>query len=81
PRPPGTHRITHLHENVPGRLAAIDQVLAEHGLNIAGQHLGTTSAVGYALTDVEGAFDEKMFADLAAIPHTLHARLLRGSEA
>ncbi|MGH8225455.1 MAG: phosphoglycerate dehydrogenase, partial [Gammaproteobacteria bacterium] len=42
PRPPGTHRITHLHENVPGRLAAIDQVLAEHGLNIAGQHLGTT---------------------------------------
>ncbi|MGH8127600.1 MAG: phosphoglycerate dehydrogenase [Gammaproteobacteria bacterium] len=70
-RPEGTHRITHLHENMPGRLAAINQVLAEHGLNIAGQHLGTTSGVGYALTDVEGAPDDMMLADLTTIPHTL----------
>ncbi|MGH8273646.1 MAG: phosphoglycerate dehydrogenase [Gammaproteobacteria bacterium] len=76
PRPAGTRRITHLHENVPGRLAAIDHVLAEHGLNIAGQHLGTTSTVGYALTDVEGALNEEVIASLAAIPHTLRTRLI-----
>ena len=74
PRPTGTHRIAHLHENVPGRLAAIDRVLAEHGLNIAGQHLGTTGAVGYALTDVEGSLNEEVIANLAAIPHTLRTR-------
>ncbi|MGH8427595.1 MAG: phosphoglycerate dehydrogenase [Gammaproteobacteria bacterium] len=76
PRPAGTHRITHLHENMPGRLAAINHVLAEHGLNIAGQHLGTTSTVGYALTDVEGALNEKVIVNLAAIPHTLRTRLI-----
>ncbi len=77
PRPAGTHRITHLHENVPGMLAAIDRVLAERGLNITGQHLGTTGGVGYALTDIEGAFDDKVLAELNAIPHTLRTRLIR----
>ena len=34
PRAPGTHRLVHIHHNVPGVLAAINGVLAEHGVNI-----------------------------------------------
>lgn len=73
---PDTRRIAHLHENVPGRLAAINRVLAEHDLNVAGQHLGTNGEVGYVLTDVDGAADAVALGELAAIPHTLRARLL-----
>ncbi len=37
----GTHRLTHLHRNTPGVLAGINQVFAEHGVNIEGQLLAT----------------------------------------
>src|SRR5438132_2169545 len=35
------HRLVHLHQNVPGVLAAINRVLADHGVNVEGQLLGT----------------------------------------
>ncbi|MGH8161091.1 MAG: phosphoglycerate dehydrogenase [Gammaproteobacteria bacterium] len=79
PRPPGTCRIAHLHENMPGRLAAINQVLAEHGLNVAGQHLATAATVGYVLTDVDGVPGDAVLVSLSAIPHSLRARLLAPS--
>ncbi len=75
-RAAGAHRLAHLHENVPGTLAAIDRVLAERHINIAAQHLATNADVGYVLTDVEGELDEAALADLAAIPHTLRSRAL-----
>jgi len=33
------HRILHLHKNVPGILAKINGILADHDLNISGQYL------------------------------------------
>src|SRR5690625_6813162 len=38
---PGSDRITHLHRNVPGVMARMNQILAEHGVNIDGQLLAT----------------------------------------
>ncbi|MGE5248139.1 MAG: phosphoglycerate dehydrogenase, partial [Verrucomicrobiota bacterium] len=35
------HRFVHLHENIPGMLAQINDLFARHGINIAGQHLQT----------------------------------------
>jgi len=67
-------RLAHLHDNVPGMLAAIDRVLAESGLNITAQHLGTNAAVGYVLTDVDGDIDDALLERVAAIPHTLRSR-------
>lgn len=74
PRPAETHRIVHLHENVPGMLASIDKVLAERGLNIVAQHLATNTEVGYVLTDVDGELDSVSCKNLAALPHTLLSR-------
>lgn len=71
-------RVAHLHENVPGMLAAIDRVLAERGLNILAQHLATNSAVGYVLTDVDGELDAEVLTRLAALPHTLRSRRTGG---
>lgn len=76
-RQPGTSRITHLHENVPGILAGIDRILAERQLNIAAQHLATNGEVGYVITDVESELDEAAIESLRSIPHTLRARLIR----
>ena len=44
--------MAHLHVNTPGVLATINGVLAEHGVNIEGQLLGTHVEVGLALTDI-----------------------------
>ena len=52
PHTPGTHRLVHLHRNVPGVLATINQLLAEHRVNIEGQPLGTRDDLGYVLTDI-----------------------------
>src|SRR6202453_1226777 len=50
PSIPGTHRLVHLHQNVPGVLAAINRVLADHGVNVEGQLLRTRDEYGYVLT-------------------------------
>src|SRR5690606_37654206 len=46
----GTARIMHVHRNLPGAMAALSNILAEHGLNIVSQQLQTRGAIGYALT-------------------------------
>ena len=48
----GTHRLVHLHRNVPGVLASINRVLADHGVNVEGQLLRTRDEFGYVLTDI-----------------------------
>lgn len=75
-RSAGVHRLAHLHENVPGMLAAINRVFAEGNINVTAQHLATLSTVGYALTDVEGRIDAARLAALDQLPHTLRCRLL-----
>ena len=48
-RPTGS---LHLHRNIPGVLATVNGMLAEHKVNIEGQLLGTRGELGYVLTDV-----------------------------
>lgn len=72
----GKNRLAHLHENVPGMLAAINSVLAECNLNVTAQHLATLESVGYVLTDVDGRLDEATLDKLAHLPHTLKSHQL-----
>lgn len=75
-RAPHTARLAHLHENVPGMLAAINRVLADHGLNIVSQHLGTNGDVGYALTDIDGVLSNPALGAVSGLQHTLRCRQL-----
>jgi D-3-phosphoglycerate dehydrogenase len=52
PTAPGTQRLVHIHQNVPGVLASINRVLADHHVNVEGQMLGTQGDIGYAITDI-----------------------------
>jgi D-3-phosphoglycerate dehydrogenase len=76
PSGPDGHRIAHLHHNVPGVLATINGVLAEHKVNIEGQLLGTRGELGYVLTDVAVDYPPAVLDELAAMPETVRVRLL-----
>jgi D-3-phosphoglycerate dehydrogenase len=73
---PQRHRFAHLHENIPGMLAKINDLFARHGVNISGQRLETRGALGYALVDVAAECDPRIEEELRRIPHTIRARLV-----
>src|SRR5690625_1040181 len=72
----GAQRIFHVHKNVPGTMAGLSQVLAEHGFNISGQQLQTRSEFSYALTDVDKPITEPVLEALRAWPGTLRCGTL-----
>ncbi len=75
-RPAHAGRLVHLHENVPGMLAAINSILAECNLNVTAQHLATHATVGYALTDIDDALPATALGKLARLNHTLRCHLI-----
>jgi D-3-phosphoglycerate dehydrogenase len=70
------HRLIHIHNNVPGILAKINQLLADHGINIVGQYLKTNESVGYVITDINKQYDKDVIAKLRAIENTIKFRVL-----
>ena len=79
PEHDGSHRLLHIHRNVPGMLSQVNAVFSSRGINIDGQFLRTDPNVGYVVIDVSGAGDEQareLRDALAAIEGTLRARVL-----
>jgi D-3-phosphoglycerate dehydrogenase len=72
----GSHRVAHLHENIPGVLAAVNQVFAAHNVNIDAQLLGTRGELGYVVTDVAAGIDDDAVAALSSMPGTVRLRVL-----
>lgn len=70
------HRLIHFHRNTPGTLAKINRILADHGVNIEGQHLGTRGEVGYVITDVDTDYSPEARTALQALPETIRLRVL-----
>jgi D-3-phosphoglycerate dehydrogenase len=73
PRTSGSYRLVHLHRNVPGVLAAINRLLAEHS-NIESQLLGTRDDLGYVLTDIASEYTGDMLASLRSMDVTIRLR-------
>jgi Phosphoglycerate dehydrogenase and related dehydrogenases len=72
----GRSRFAHLHRNTPGVLAAVNQTLAEHGVNIAGQLLATRGELGYVVTDVDGEVDPEVIEALRGMEQTIRLRTI-----
>ncbi|MHA6247060.1 phosphoglycerate dehydrogenase [Pontibacter sp. CAU 1760] len=70
------HRLIHIHENVPGVLANINNVLAKNQVNILGQYLKTNEHVGYVITDVDKKYDKQLVNDMRHVPNTIKFRML-----
>jgi D-3-phosphoglycerate dehydrogenase len=72
----GTHRLAHLHHNVPGVLAEINSVLAAHNVNVEAQLLATRGELGYALTDIGIDYPDDVVARLREMDPTVRLRVL-----
>lgn len=70
------HRLIHIHQNVPGIMAQINQVFAQHQINILGQFLMTNPKIGYVITDVGTQYDKQVLKALKQIEHTIKFRIL-----
>jgi D-3-phosphoglycerate dehydrogenase / 2-oxoglutarate reductase len=76
PQPPGTHRLIFIHRNVPGVMATVNGILAEHKVNVEAQLLGTRGEVGYVVTDVSAMYTDEMLEQLRSLPETIRLRVL-----
>jgi D-3-phosphoglycerate dehydrogenase / 2-oxoglutarate reductase len=72
----GTHRILHIHENVPGVLSEINSRLSEKGINILGQYLKTNDEIGYVILDVDTKLSKEAFEILRAVKATIKTRMV-----
>lgn len=72
----GSHRILHIHKNVPGVLSAINTQLSKHNINIIGQYLKTNDAIGYVVLDVDKKLSNKALELLKEVKATIKVRML-----
>ena len=73
---PAAHRLLHIHRNVPGIMAQINQVFADNHINIVAQFLMTKGDIGYAVTDVDTKYGKQLLRQLRQIDNTVKFRVL-----
>lgn len=76
PQQEGTHRLLHIHKNVPGVLSAVNQLFAAQHINIAAQSLMTKGDVGYLVMDVDAGASEAALEALQTVEGTIRVRVL-----
>lgn len=72
----GTHRILHIHRNVPGVLSEINTTLSKNHINILAQYLKTNDEIGYVVLDVDKKISSHAFQLLKEVKETIKVRLL-----
>ena len=72
----GTHRILHIHKNIPGVLGEINSRLSSHGINIVGQYLKTNDDIGYVILDLDSKLSREAFEILKEIDGTIKTRMI-----
>src|SRR5688572_30459354 len=72
----GTHRILHIHNNVPGVLSEINTQLSKHRINILAQYLKTNDQIGYVVLDVDKGLSKNALELLRNVKETIRVRML-----
>ena len=76
PSMPETHRILNIHQNVPGVLAAVNNIVSDVGANIEAQQLATTRDIGYLVMDVNRELSDEVHTRISALPMNVRTRIL-----
>lgn len=72
-----THRLLHIHKNMPGVLSEINSILSKMDVNILGQYLKTNESIGYVVLDIEKKrTSDEVLKALREVKHTIKARIL-----
>jgi D-3-phosphoglycerate dehydrogenase len=72
----GSHRILHIHKNVPGVLSEINTQLSKYKINILGQYLKTNDEIGYVVLDVDKQLSAQALGLLKEVKATIKVRML-----
>ncbi|MFT6205575.1 MAG: D-3-phosphoglycerate dehydrogenase, partial [Spirosomataceae bacterium] len=70
------HRLLHIHKNVPGIMAKLNNIFAKHGINVTGQYLKTNEKIGYVIVDIEEAYTKEFVQDIKGIDETIKFRMI-----
>mgnify|MGYP000168023650 CR=1 FL=1 len=76
PQLKGAHRLLHIHENMPGIMARINNICSRFNSNVVGQHLATNHDIGYLITDIDKEYNSDVVDELKRIDHTIKLRVL-----
>lgn len=71
-----SHRLLHIHRNVPGVLSQINGIFGKNNVNVLTQFLRTNEHIGYVLADVDAHYQDALFDDLVNVEHTIRVRIL-----
>lgn len=71
-----SHRLLHIHRNVPGVLSQINGIFGKNNVNVLTQYLRTNEQIGYVLADVDAHYQDALFNDLVNVEHTIRVRIL-----
>ena len=70
------HRFLHIHSNIPGIMAKINNIFSKHAINIVGQYLKTNAEIGYVITDINKDYNPDILKELKSIQGTIRFRCL-----
>jgi D-3-phosphoglycerate dehydrogenase len=76
PEQKDTHRLLHIHKNVPGVLSEINDIFSKNNINISSQYLQTNEHIGYVVMDIDAEHSDTALNKLQAIEGTIKARVL-----
>ena len=73
-----SHRILHIHANIPGIMNELNKIIAEKNINVEGQYLRTQENIGYVVIDIQSADDEakNLVEAFKEVKATIRARYL-----
>ncbi|CAN5390059.1 phosphoglycerate dehydrogenase [soil metagenome] len=71
-----THRILHIHRNLPGVLSEMNKIFSDLNVNILGQYLKTNAQIGYAVIDIDKKTSSHVLDALKQVKHTIRVRNL-----
>lgn len=71
-----SHRLLHVHQNVPGVLSEINGIFAKNDVNVLAQYLRTNEHIGYAIADVDRKYKESLIDDLQKVSNTIRVRIV-----
>jgi D-3-phosphoglycerate dehydrogenase len=76
PKLKDSHRLLHIHANVPGVLAKLNQIFANNNINITGQYLKTNESIGYVIVDIAKGYTEEFIQQVKEVEGTIRFRML-----
>ena len=73
-----THRILHIHQNIPGIINELNRILASKNINVEGQYLRILENIGYVVMDIKSSSDQTkdLIDEFKKVKATIKARYL-----